>query len=374
MAKVHITLVGGQPAPVYNGIVATAPEKVVYIYSTSSVRALNALKNELDIPSSELELDVTSPRKIKVEVEKLAEKYKNDEVTVNISSGLKSWAFWFSVVFHGYANASVVYIDQNNVLWNYRTMESSDDFVFDMHTLFRLYGNPLENNYKKFTDYTKEDFEVIDLIEKIRSLNITDFNKLTTVLSNEQKHQVRNSKIGCFTCGESFVEWDKNNHSVKVGISKSGRIIEKVLNSPHVVDLIFNAGWFELKVAKLISGWKHAKEICLNCRFPFKENMDKNEVDILVNTGVKILFVECKTQINTTTDIDKFRSVVKGYGGIGSKGLFVTNEPMKELAITKCNDHGIITFSVKGEHFLGMETDQALYWKLDNELLNINVK
>ena len=33
--KVHITLVGGQPAPVYNGIVATRPDKVVFVYSNS---------------------------------------------------------------------------------------------------------------------------------------------------------------------------------------------------------------------------------------------------------------------------------------------------------------------------------------------------
>ncbi len=32
MAKIHITLVGGQPAPVYNGIVATNPDDLVYVY------------------------------------------------------------------------------------------------------------------------------------------------------------------------------------------------------------------------------------------------------------------------------------------------------------------------------------------------------
>ena len=36
--KVHITLVGGQPAPVYHGIKALEPEMVIYIYSDSSVK------------------------------------------------------------------------------------------------------------------------------------------------------------------------------------------------------------------------------------------------------------------------------------------------------------------------------------------------
>ena len=37
MAKIHITLVGGQPAPVYHGIVAIQPDKIVFIYSQESI-------------------------------------------------------------------------------------------------------------------------------------------------------------------------------------------------------------------------------------------------------------------------------------------------------------------------------------------------
>ena len=53
MAKIHITLVGGQPAPVYNGIVATNPDKVVYIYSQGSSRAVETLRKEIDLPEDE---------------------------------------------------------------------------------------------------------------------------------------------------------------------------------------------------------------------------------------------------------------------------------------------------------------------------------
>ena len=51
MSKVHITLVGGQPAPVYHGIVAAKPDQIVYIYSDSanSLHALEALKKEIQI-------------------------------------------------------------------------------------------------------------------------------------------------------------------------------------------------------------------------------------------------------------------------------------------------------------------------------------
>ena len=111
----------------------------------------------------------------------------------------------------------------------------------------------------------------------------------------------------------------------------------------------------------------------MNCHFPFVEGIDKNEVDIIINTGTKILFVECKTQIHDTTAIEKFRSVIKGYGGTASKGLFVTDAKMTDIAKAKCKEHGILTFSLQDEHE-GMTNEEAIAALLDEELYNINAK
>jgi hypothetical protein len=154
MSKIHITLVGGQPAPVYNGIKAINPDKVVFVHSTDSLKALKALVNEIDVPYEAVQLSPTEAVEIQRIVEKMAAQYAEDEVTVNISSGPKSWSHLFGSMFQSKENATVVYMDQNNVLWNYRTMQGLQDFEFDMHTHFRLYGNSIENNYKKFSDYT----------------------------------------------------------------------------------------------------------------------------------------------------------------------------------------------------------------------------
>lgn len=384
MAKVHITLVGGQPAPVYHGIVATKPDKVVFVYSNESVSVLEKLKKEISVDIDEQPpLDATEPKLILERANCLAQKYMNDEITVNISSGLKSWSHIFGVVFDKMPNAAVVYMDQNNVLWNYRSMTKQEDFEFNMHTLFRLYGNNLENNYRKFIDYTEDDFRAIEQIEKIRMWNVRDFNALTTVLSKENEHILQSAKLGKFDLlkekktSMSYVEWEKPSEGkmgfVRVGLFKKNVCQEVAFESPHAVDLVFNAGWFECKVARLLSKWNRAKEICLNCHFPFRPNIDKNETDIIVNTGTKILFVECKTQITHTTDIDKFRSVVKGYGGTGSKGLFVTDAKMTDVAKQKCNENGILTFSLQDNH-LGLPNDRTLILLLESELFNINAK
>lgn len=379
MSKIHITLVGGQPAPVYNGIKATNPDKVVFVHSTDSLKALNALVKEIDVPYEAVQLSPTEAVEIQRIVEKMAAQYAEDEVTVNISSGPKSWSHLFGSMFQSKENATVVYMDQNNVLWNYRTMQGLQDFEFDMHTHFRLYGNSIENNYKKFSDYTEADVEAMKKIEEIRNFDFQIFNALLTVLDKQNQHTLRNGKHGKFEHGSgSYVEWEKTTEQ-QVGfvrvfiVKKNGKSKEVKFESPNAVDLAFNSGWFEFKVAKMLSAWDKCKEICLNCKFPFKERVDKNETDIIVNTGSKILFVECKTQINNTTDIDKFRSVIKNYGGMGSKGLFVTDAKMTEVAKAKCEEHGILSFSLKDEH-LGLSDEKALQVLLESELYNINTK
>lgn len=379
MSKIHITLVGGQPAPVYNGIKATNPDKVVFVHSTDSLKSLNALVKEIDVPYEAVQLSPTEAEEIQRVVEKMATQYAEDEVTVNISSGPKSWSHLFGSMFQSKENATVVYMDQNNVLWNYRTMQGLQDFEFDMHTHFRLYGNSIENNYKKFSDYTDADVEAMKKIEEIRKFDVQIFNTLLTVLDKQKQHILRNGKDGKFEHGSgSYVEWEKTTEQqdgfVRVFIvKKNGKTKEVKFESPNAVDLAFNSGWFEFKVAKLLSTWNRSMEICMNCKFPYKKDVDKNETDIIINTGSKILFVECKTQINNTTDIDKFRSVIKNYGGMGSKGLFVTDAKMTEVAKAKCEEHGILSFSLQDSH-LGFTEEKSLQLLLESELFNINTK
>ena len=374
MSKIHITLVGGQPAPVYQGIIATTPDKIVYIYSQDSLPILHKLKSEIEITSEEYILDVTDPNKIKQCAEKLAEQYKADTVTINISSGLKSWSHWFGIVFDKYDNAAVVYMDQNNILWNYRTMQASSGYTVDMHTLFRLYGNSIDKNYTPFSDYTEEDFNAIKKVESIRKVNHNAFNKLTALLDTKRKNILINQKTGVFSDSSmSEVRWDKSACRVSITLFNKKYFKNETIESPHAIDIVFNSGWFEVKIAQMLSKWDKAKDICLNCKFPFKPKVDKNETDIIINTGSKILFVECKTQIANTTDIDKFRSVIKGYGGTGSKGLFITDAPMTDIAKAKCEERGILAFSLQEEH-LGMPTEEALFMLLNSHLNSINTK
>ena len=381
MRKVHITLLGREVAPVYNAIMATSPDYIVYIHSeaSDSIKALEALKREITTDSESHLLSPTDPFEIKNKAEFLAQNFKEDDVVVNITSGLKSWAYWFGVLFEKQQNASIVYIDQNNVLWDYGTMTKIENVQFDMRALFRLYGNSIDGNSVSLKSYTKEDESAIKTIEELRKFNFQEFNSLVTTLPDSNRKTLQNGNNGFFqTIRGSSVKWEKpaqagDNGKAVVCIKKNnGSSLNKEMKSPHIIDLLFNSGWFEYKVAKIISEWPKAKEIFLNCHFPFRTGVDKNEVDIIVNTGTKVLFVECKTQIYNTIDIDKFRNVIKTYGGMGSKGLFVTDAVMKDNAIQKCEENSILHFSLQQPSLV--PADKALSILLDSELYNINAR
>lgn len=380
MTKVHITLVGGQPMPVYNGIAATSPDKLVFIYSESSSKQVEAIRAEIDsriIIEESGPLSTTNPQEIISRAQLLAETYKDDEITVNISSGLKSWSHLFARVFDPLPNASVIYIDQNNVVWNYRTMTQQGVVDFDLDVLFRLQGNPLVH-FVPFSNYTDNDKKTLDKLVEARRYNCGTFNRLTTILSKEWENKIAQQKNGILELSEKeYIEWEKPDFVRLVLSTKKYGVKEFVAESPNAVSMSFHTGWFEYKIARMLSHWRYAKDVRLNCIFPPQKNPDirfpKNEIDLIVNTGTKLLFVECKTQIANSTDIDKFRTAVKNYGGMGSKALFITDNVMTDMQKEKCRESGIMTFSLQDQS-IDSNKEQELFKLLEKELFNINTK
>ena len=91
MAKIHITLVGAQPVPVYYGIVWSQCDTAILLHSEKTENVANRIEREISCPIVLKEcLDEVDISKIKNKAEELKEKYKDDEISVNVSSGLKT--------------------------------------------------------------------------------------------------------------------------------------------------------------------------------------------------------------------------------------------------------------------------------------------
>lgn len=364
MSKIHITLVGGQTAPVYWGIMESNPDKVIFICSQQSQEEADRLKSEIAFPSEAIITDPVDLTEISKRATQLAEQYRNDEISLNLTGGPKPWNLFFFKIFEKEPNASLFYIDQNNLIWNLKTYQSHN-IAFDTESLFKLYGTPIKS-YVDLADYTPQDIEVIKQIESLRSYSFDGFNALT---------QVRQKNADYFNQlpDSSYIKCNEAEGWVELSLlNKQGKTRTERLKSEHITELIFNTGWFEFKMAHLLSKWSKAKNIRLNCRFTAKNNVEKNEIDIIVNTGTKLLFVECKTQIKMITDIDKFHSAVKNFGGMGSKALFITDAPMRQEAKEKCKDNDILAFSLQDYKSGFWTTEQSLFMILDKELTTLN--
>jgi hypothetical protein len=359
----HIALIGGQLLPVYYGIKYKNPDEILFVCSEQTQ---DVHKLKITIPTK---LKILSPVDI-IEVENFLKSLDNltknySKISINITGGTKIWSILFFDYFKNNEQAEIFYIDQNNKIWDLKSKTYSELLIEDVVSYLSII-HPIANS-NKLSDFNEEDQKAALLIEKIRCYAINEFNSLVEYLA---KH---NNLTDYQTEKGSIIRYDSQSKSFFIELQKNKEKKNWHIKSPHARYLLFNTGWFELKVARILSQWKYAQEILMNCIFKADDGKDKNEVDIIVNTGKKLLFVECKTQVHRSTDIDKFATVIRNYGGMATKGLLVTDAKLKHNIKEKCKDSNLLTFSLKevSDHF---NLEQMLFLMLENEWLNINPK
>ena len=386
MRIVNISLVGGQTMPVYVGIKATMPERVVLVHSDTTKKDAQTIKKNNDMETVLTEMHPVDFARILSATDSLLDKYADWKVYVNISSGTKPWSIAFYKLSLNRENVTVVYVDQNNVFYDLtHGTQKNLNLQLGIEEILRFHHQKV-SLYKKLCDYNIQDQQQMLHARQLRTVNTRDFNELTISTKNKEwVRKIQNNKTGELILKDtSYATFDKNTHSVEIGLMKKGSMKTHSFNSPHVMDVVFFAGWFEYEVAMLLGRWKQATEVWMGARFPYIEGKDKNEIDVLVSLGSKLLFVECKTQIADNTNIDKFKTAADLYGGRGCMKLFVTDSKMTDLAKEKCRDHGILSFSFEealpleeqiklgNRSYVWNRLAKLLHAYLDKELKTIN--
>lgn len=378
---IHIALVGGQPMPIYIGIKATNPNYVWLVHSKGekgSEPEANIIMKQCGVPSKKVEFPAVDYPRILEKATNLLNILKGREVVINISGGTKPWAVACALLSQNMPNVSLVYVDQNNKVYDITNKKFLPlDLQMDIRTIL-MYNHIKTPKFTDIKDYTDKDKDALKKVQELRNFNIKDFNDLTIPQDKVRRNNLKQNIGSSYKNRESgsAISFDSKRSRVDcILIRKNGaKVIRKAesLVSPHVKDIVFFAGWFEYKVADILSNWRYQREIWLNVKFPYLNGSPKNEIDIIVNANNKLLFVECKTQIFDTTDIDKFRSAVKNYGGMSSKALFITDTPnIKPEAMQKCEDNGIMTFCM-GAYKSEKQCQDDLFALLEKEMLNIN--
>lgn len=379
MSKIHITLVGGQVYPAYLGILLEKPDKVILVHSDKTSQEAQRIKEIVPIPTTLREMSPVDEDIFRQTAAIEAQIESDYAVSINLTGGTKLWSIAFYDAFRDRKNVRLIYIDQNSRVYDLANQTSyfPEGVELDMDTVFKLNGiHPGKVKSTPISDYTEEDADDCRKIEQLRKKNWKTFNDLT-LLTKEDRNELNARTEGRWRHESGgMLEWNKRLGEINMRLyDYRGRFCEDAFTSPHAFTLLFNAGWFEYKVARTLSNWQYAKEIRMNVVFPYtgKDN-PKNEIDIIVNTGVRLLFVECKTQIQDKTHIDKFNTAVKNYGGLASKALFVTDAPMQQEAREKCTDSGIVPFSFQDSRNNKENPEEVLFRLLEKELFSINKK
>ena len=320
MKKIHISLVGGQPIPVYIGIKENGQANTVVLVCSAQSH-VEAERIKAQFPKREFQIEECSPTNLQ-QIEDLAQNLKE------------------SVHF--------IYVDQTNLLTDLLTKDTRRCDI-DISTRFELYGTPLKD-YRSINEYTSADFDVMRKVERIRKFNKKAFTEMTNKITHNELES--DGAITDDNSGSSL-EWTHLPKWAKMTLKGTKGTKTEEFDSEHVFDILFHAGWFELKVAEVLrKTLPEAKDIRMNGMFVDSDGLAKNEFDIIADCGTRLLFVECKTMVFDTTDIDKFRSALRNFSGTSSSGLFVTYEKPNEynkdkykLAMEKCRDNDIQTFN-----------------------------
>lgn len=342
--KIHITLVGGQPIPVYVGV--TFDQKatqIVLVCSRDTSEEAERLKEQL--ADRQVRTEVTSPTDISemtVLAQRLRSEFDGCQVTLNLTSGTKLWALAFYQCFASDANCRIIYVDQTNQIVDIKTQEKFKGEI-DAKTRLKLYGAKF-SSFRQLSYYTDSDYSAINRIKQIREPNYNKFPfaSLTTLQQGDRRDGLRTDDHG------SSLVFSQQEQKATIRLGHRSY----TLQSDHLSDILFNTAWFELMVAKDIKKNSNVRNIWLNCEFLSAAGNPLNEIDIIVELPGRLLFVECKTMIHSITDLDKFRSAVRNFSGTSSKALFVTldrpgrkTQGLYKMAMEKCKDNGIATYN-----------------------------
>jgi hypothetical protein len=340
----QIALVGGQLLPVYLGIKEYDPSHVHFIVSRESRDRVSSIQNIINNKKiSEYYCDPYSFTSVISTMEQIVSSIGAvHEIQINLTGGTKIMFLAAQFIIQN-KKVKGFYINQNEtVLFVPEFKESKLAYNLSIQEFLQLSGHKLTKS-KSFEDFSahevNEAFSINDFIIKHEQV----YNKVNAELRKKINAAggslPKQGNIGIEN--NITLEWDHDNIHVK---QKEATILQ--LNSKSSRVFFFYAGWWEYIVAAEIRKWGKAKEIFMQCEIPFRQeaNSSKNEIDILLNLGKKLIFIECKSGAVAASDINKMKTTKDTYGGLISKTILVSRFKPSLGVIEKCNELEIDIF------------------------------
>lgn len=335
--KHQITLVGGQILPVYLGITEKMPDVVHILYSKDSKNQFSLLKKCLG--NKEIysyQIDPFDFDQIKTKTEEIVLGNSNNSFELNLTGGTKIMAIACQQVFND-LKFPIFYIDQKHQLFDILDKRSSQiNGRINISTFLKLSGHD-KYEISEFRDFTNEDIRLSEFI--LKQVNEPWFKDACYQLYKTGKFKI----VSNYTFVHKDVKVNWNGSCFKF---QKGTLLESFITNKGF-EISFKGLWWEILIGRTVSKWDRAFEFKMSLKIKSKIDgaFDKNEIDIVLNTGRNLVFVECKSGEVTQHDVNKIKAVRDLYGGISARSILVSRKQPPANIIEKCWELGIDVFS-----------------------------
>ena len=369
MALHQIILIGDRMETIWLGVKEFHPDVVHLLYSDAVADAyipmLGMLPNTVN--AHQYHIDPFDVQKIMLLCESIRERLSpGDRLMYNLTEGTKVSAAAAMKVADKYSD-EVVYYSQEGEVINLRNFDRRPVAARVSNREFlELFGNELDS-YN-----TASQMLPLDVVT---AAEVKSFIEKNTVLYHRIQKYYRKTFLGRI---ENLPERFVIEHPGRVEIVTSGGSLsiknkgKLLFSSAHnlATRLFFTGRWWEVLVSDKVYRWdlsrrsdKSGSEVWRNVQFLIPgTGRTKNELDIMVNEGIRLLFIECKSGYISQENIYKIYSTKVTYGGDHSIGVLVSYYPLEESIKTKCEDLRIRYFAPETEAERCKALDRLPVW------------
>lgn len=337
MEKHQIALVGKELLPIYYGVKKFAPD-VLHLLVTKQTKDKVALVKRLVEPAVkciEHVCDAFNGRG----VESICESICGEDVQVsfNLTGGTKLMAF---AAFHiALRNESqVFYFTPSNEIVDLISYESNPvDISLTNEEIILLSGNTIKTK-QPVSQLDASDIEASKLIMEFQQSHSKEYKRISNYVRNVYNSDVSKLPSEFKASTDLTIQLLRDGH-IRIVNQYDEDLL--VLRSSRSLDLLFHGEWWEVLVASELAKVNNdSGEPWMNVVFnnDDKDKSDKNEVDVLLNIGTKLLMVECKSGNVRQDDLNKMHAVRGAYGGEMSKSVLISYYPLNDALKSKCKE------------------------------------
>lgn len=324
--KVLLSLIGGQPAPVYVGCLKAEPDLNVFITSNDTYKQAERLKTALSHYNTEfVKVDPFDFQNCYETIKKITNNYSSSEIILNLTSGTKIMSLAAYTIFKE-LRFPMIYIDsQNGRILSFDAagaITSEEDSVkLSISNYFSIYGHSLsfEKNTGSLSVSEKKSATVFmnKYYVHVKSI-IAELNKEIKD-KNKTFYELTDPRTG------AELRYNRKKIKGKMTVNLGRTRPELIISSEEMFSHI-TGGWFEDYVADELRNCGAFDEVKTNAKLFVDldgQTEFRNEFDVLAMKNHTIYIFECKTGNLDKTVVDKLR-LIRAISGTYSRIFLVT--------------------------------------------------